>query len=404
MRSFAGIFLLFALLLPVYSITQQWLDIPAVLVNNLPWIPYAIIATGLILCVIFYNSREFCLLVITGCTFWIFQNYVWSKGLPGIRREQLFDLLSFLLPANLLVFYFLRERGLLNQHGIKRLGIIFVEIAVIIWMIHADNLGFTSYIARDLFNHELTRLTVLKQTVIILWIITLSCLMIQWLIKDGFMNAIWLLSLFSLLIAMHLVQDVLLSTIYLIITCLILTGGVIINAYNLAYRDELTLLPSRRALKQQLLALGKNYAIAMVDVDHFKKLNDTYGHDVGDDVLKLLASHLNDVEGGGKAFRYGGEEFTVVFPGKDADHASEYLDKLRQQISTTPFIIRHKKRPRKKPDHRKQRSNTKRINITVSIGVAEKQDEHDNPQEVIKSADNALYKAKQNGRNQVVIG
>ena len=403
MRPFAGLFLLLLLLLPVYSITQQWFVIPAVLLINLPWLPYAFIATGLILCVIFYNSREFCLLLVTGSIFWLLQNYVWSKGLPGITKEQLFDLLSIFLPANLMALYFLRERGLLNQHGIKRLVFILIEITVLIWLIHANKLGFSSWLARDFFNLEITRQTVLKQTVIIFWLITITSLMINWLFKGGFMNAIWLLALISLLISMHLVQNVLISTIYIIITSLILIAGIVIHAYNLAYRDELTLLPSRRALKQQLLALGKNYSIAMVDVDHFKKLNDTYGHDVGDDVLKLLASHLLSVEGGGKAFRYGGEEFTVVFPGKDAEYAAEYLDKLRQQIAISPFIIRHKKRPRKKPEKRKSSANTKQINITVSIGVSEKQEKHDNPQEVIKSADNALYNAKENGRNQVVV-
>ena len=140
----------------------------------------------------------------------------------------------------------------------------------------------------------------------------------------------------------------------------------------------------------------------MTDVDHFKKLNDTYGHDVGDDVLKMLATYLSQVEGGGKAYRYGGEEFTIVFPGKDAKNAAVYLEALRTTIDSTPFIIRHKKRPRKKPENNSTVSGSKSLNVTVSIGVASKTNSQ-SPQDVIKAADKALYKAKKNGRNQLIV-
>jgi diguanylate cyclase (GGDEF)-like protein len=238
----------------------------------------------------------------------------------------------------------------------------------------------------------------------IVWLIVSLLILIYWLAQGGFMRAIWWLACIALFISMSFVLNILVAAIYISIAALIISIGIIINAYNLAYRDELTQLPSRRALKQQLLALGKTYTIAMVDVDHFKKLNDTYGHDVGDDVLKLLAKLLSEIEGSGKPFRYGGEEFTLVFPGKDIDHAADYLEDLRKRIATTPFVIRHKKRPRKKPEKKKQPDKTTELEITVSIGAAEKQDKHENPQDVIKSADNALYKAKQKGRDQVVIG
>jgi len=75
-------------------------------------------------------------------------------------------------------------------------------------------------------------------------------------------------------------------------------------------------LPSRRALIERLPSLGRRYTVAMVDVDHFKNFNDTYGHDAGDQVLRMVASRLGEVSGGGTAFRYGGEEFTILFPGK----------------------------------------------------------------------------------------
>jgi len=84
----------------------------------------------------------------------------------------------------------------------------------------------------------------------------------------------------------------------------------------MAYLDELTGLLSRRALNEYMMMLGRSYTIAMLDVDYFKKFNDTFGHDMSDQVLKMVGSKMRKVGGGGKAYRYGGEEFTVFFPRK----------------------------------------------------------------------------------------
>ena len=99
---------------------------------------------------------------------------------------------------------------------------------------------------------------------------------------------------------------------------LILVFAVLEHGYDIAYRDELTGLPGRRAFNNVMEQLGGTYAMAMCDVDHFKRFNDTYGHDVGDQVLRMVASKLSQVGGGGRAFRYGGEEFLVVFRGRSA--------------------------------------------------------------------------------------
>jgi GGDEF domain-containing protein len=119
---------------------------------------------------------------------------------------------------------------------------------------------------------------------------------------------------------------------------------VLIDSYFLAYRDELTGLPSRRALFNLSLSLGRKYSLAMVDIDHFKKFNDTYGHDVGDQVLKLVAAKLAQVTGGGKAFRYGGEEFTIVFPSKDIKRVLPHLDSIRQAVADYEIVLREEKR------------------------------------------------------------
>ena len=100
-------------------------------------------------------------------------------------------------------------------------------------------------------------------------------------------------------------------------------------SFSMAYLDELTGLPGRRSLNDTLINLGKKYAIAMIDVDHFKKFDDTYGHKTGDQVLKMIAAKLERMSGGARTFRYGGEEFTAIFPGKDAEESISHAEDLR---------------------------------------------------------------------------
>ena len=99
--------------------------------------------------------------------------------------------------------------------------------------------------------------------------------------------------------------------------------------FAMAFLDPLTGLPSRRAMDEALGALGNRFSVAMIDIDHFKACNDTHGHDVGDQVLRMVASRLGQVGGGGKVYRYGGEEFAVLFPGSGAQEALPHVEALR---------------------------------------------------------------------------
>jgi diguanylate cyclase (GGDEF)-like protein len=138
----------------------------------------------------------------------------------------------------------------------------------------------------------------------------------------------------------------------------------------------------------------------MLDIDFFKKFNDRSGHDVGDQVLCMVASHLNRVGGGGKPFRYGGEEFTILFSGKSREDAIPYLEKLREAIETAQFALRGKNRPKKTPRKlKKAEPQSKSVSVTISIGVADPVKGRTKPSSVLKAADQALYRAKKRGRN-----
>jgi GGDEF domain-containing protein len=209
-------------------------------------------------------------------------------------------------------------------------------------------------------------------------------------------------------------------TAYFAAAAFILAGAIVETSYLLAYHDELTTLPSRRAFHEALLRLEPPYSIAMLDIDHFKRCNDTYGHDAGDQVLRLIASRLSRVTGGGQAYRCGGEEFAILFPGKTTTDVLDHLEKLRADIEASTLRLRGPDRrlEARGPDRRNQRPRGRaqtghairqlsrvtasdELSVTASIGVATARRENPSAQEVIQAADKALYRAKAAGRNRI---
>jgi diguanylate cyclase (GGDEF)-like protein len=169
------------------------------------------------------------------------------------------------------------------------------------------------------------------------------------------------------------------------------------------YLDELTGIPNRRALDEKLLHLDGPYSLAMVDIDHFKKFNDTYGHDQGDDVLRLVGKHLADGTAD-RAFRYGGEEFCVLLPGVDSEAAEAILEGVRASLAKQRFHIRLPPNIRKKTgpkDRGSLHAQTTPVQVTISVGVAAPGTQAATPGAVLKLADQGLYRAKENGRNNV---
>jgi diguanylate cyclase (GGDEF)-like protein len=140
----------------------------------------------------------------------------------------------------------------------------------------------------------------------------------------------------------------------------------------------------------------------MVDIDHFKKFNDTYGHAAGDQLLRMVSSKLARMTGGGRAFRYGGEEFAVLFSEKSVEEVLPHLEAVRKNVEEGSFALRGRFRARKKPEKpRPSKGARKEVPVTISIGVAERSSTLARADAVIKAADEALYRAKKGGRNQI---
>ena len=180
--------------------------------------------------------------------------------------------------------------------------------------------------------------------------------------------------------------------------------GLFMLYWQRVYLDELTGIPNRRALDERLAHLDGAYSLAMIDIDHFKNFNDTYGHDQGDDVLRLVGHHLK-TSTGGKAYRYGGEEFCALFPAESSEAAEAAMDRVRADLARIRFSIRLPKNIRKKTGPKDRGSltqPTQQVQVTVSVGVARPDKKHPGTAQVMKLADEGLYEAKERGRNNVV--
>ncbi len=172
-----------------------------------------------------------------------------------------------------------------------------------------------------------------------------------------------------------------------------------------AYVDELTGIPNRRAFDEKLRTLGRRYSIAMIDIDHFKSFNDTYGHAEGDNVLRFVAKHIYSGVGG-RGYRYGGEEFGIVFRGSRLSHHVARIDRIRTRLAQTDFYIRspdcERKNRTKKARNKFPPEGAKRVHVTISAGVACRDKTLRKISDVIGEADKNLYKAKESGRNCVI--
>jgi two-component system cell cycle response regulator len=167
------------------------------------------------------------------------------------------------------------------------------------------------------------------------------------------------------------------------------------QSMELAVTDPLTGLYNRRYMESHAVSLversaarGKPLSVLIIDIDHFKAINDTYGHNAGDDVLREFCDRLRScIRGIDLACRYGGEEFVVVMPDTDLGVANKVAERIRRRIATEPFPIERGSRG---------------VEVTISVGLAGREGPQDTSGSIIKRADAALYLAKRNGRNRVV--
>jgi diguanylate cyclase (GGDEF)-like protein len=314
-------------------------------------------------------------------------------------REYVLQVAPVLVPLNLALYSWWSERGLFTLHGLLRLVILLFQLGGVFWLYLTSAGEVIAWLDRPLMASPLLDQSPLSQISMLVILLSLVALVIRFSMKREALESSFCWALGAVVAGFWRPQD---FVFWGGVAAFLLTIALIESSFKMAFNDELTGLPARRAMNEFLLKVGRRYTVAMVDVDHFKKVNDNHGHDVGDQVLRMVSTCLRRVSGGGRAYRYGGEEFVVIFPNKGIDRALPHLEDLRETISRASFVVRGRKRPKQKPESQKGKSSGKaQLQVTVSIGVATRDDKNTTPEQLIKAADQALYKAKKGGRNQV---
>ena len=378
----------------------------------IPLLPYIIFITALVMALIFNNNREFMILVLLGVMYWVISSLIFKSNtlLNIVQREHLTYYVTFLLPLNFVVFSFTKERGVLSRYGQKQLAIVVAQVLIVSLLLRFPVNAISAIFNMEYLSILNHRSVFIPQLSIISFEFSLLVLASTVIHQPSIRQGGFFGSLIFVFLSFLNFDNPDAFILFYALAGVVIISTIIINSYTLAYHDELTGLSSRRALKQYLMSLGPNYSLAMVDVDHFKNVNDTHGHDVGDQVLRQLAGYLRNAPGGAKAYRYGGEEFTLVYNNKSASEAAEYANQLRKKIEKDTFNIRNKNdRPNRTRRHKasaktkKKPAKMKKLSYTVSIGIAEHSEQHKTPFDTLKVSDKALYSAKKKGRNCVVI-
>ncbi|MHC4137782.1 MAG: GGDEF domain-containing protein [Planctomycetota bacterium] len=358
---------------------------------------YAVAAAGLFLGWLFRRSRIIFAILVLAVADRALLHFTGDVGVV------VFNAVALLLPLNLVGLAMVIDRGILTVRSLLVLLPILLQVLVVGWVCQSDELELLAWLGFSIVDARFTSWTSIPQLALVAFAVAVVIQAVRFLRDSKVIEAGFFWALGAVFFALtDGPEGGWLSTSYLATAGLILVVALLESSYRMAYYDELTGLPGRRALNEALRRLGKRYTVGLVDIDHFKKFNDTHGHDVGDQVLRMVASKLRNVSGGGKAYRYGGEEFAVFFRGKSLGEAHLCLEELREMVEMTPFVLRGRKRPRTKPvEPIPEDKPRKRVSVTVSIGVAERGDRKLEPKEVIKAADEALYRAKDAGRNRV---
>jgi diguanylate cyclase (GGDEF)-like protein len=362
--------------------------------------PVIIFAITLALSAIFHRSRLFLASLVIALSH---AALVWlSPRISPEAQQVLLHAIAFLAPLNLLGFSWLQDRGIISAPGERRLALIGLQVLAVGMLVLPRFAHLAALLDRQFVSRRFSDWSRIPQPALAAFVLAALVMMVSLARRYHPVKSSLLWALVSVFIALRAGGTSYLAAVYFGSAGLLFTIAVLEASYSMAYHDELTRLPSRRALNEALLKLGDSYTIAMLDVDHFKKFNDTYGHEAGDQALKMVASRLAHVAGGGKAYRYGGEEFAVLFPGRPIEEAFTYLDRMRRLIEQSRFVVRGADRRRARRNKKSRHGKTE-TNVTVSVGIAASHGAEITVEQVLSSADQALYTAKARGRNCTVV-
>ena len=401
------------------SISQKF---PTTLDNFGLFGPLAVLVIGTGIALWFNRGRAFIALISLLVAF-IAYRISYSFGQENFAFRAVLTAAAIFVPANILLVMVLPERGIVHFRNYRWLLLGIAEVLITAWIATAGHTALSGTAWHAALDHWLLKATPTPLLGRLLIVAAFTYALFRAWLRRAPLDIGMTGALIAFFVACQWPNPQGVYGVFFFAAGAMLLLAVLQESHRMAFHDELTGLPSRRALQEKLVALGPSYTIAMVDVDHFKKFNDTHGHDIGDQALKMVGARLAEIDGGGKAFRYGGEEFAVLFPDMKVEEALPTLESLRQSIELYKMSVRTEQQrrieARRNNDRRTKtqsaftfdqpatpplRSNrSEPLSVTVSIGAAQRSELLDTPELVIRAADDALYRAKATGRNKVSV-
>lgn len=364
--------------------------------------PYIVLAAAAALAVAFGRGCTLFALLTLALACSARQEWL-QTGITTPAARALYLALSLGVPFNLALFAALPERGVFNRHAAWRLALILGEVALTAWLAAPDRSQAVDW-AWGRFLPFPFGIGALPQAGAVAAVLGLVAALVAAIVSRSAVSAGCAGAIIAFVVATHVPTATWTFAVFTIAAGLMLAVAMLHDTFRMAFRDALTGLGSRRALDERLAALPRRYAVAMIDLDHFKRFNDAWGHETGDHVLRMVAAQIGNIGGGGKAYRYGGEEFTVVFPGRSAAEAMPHLEALRRRVETYELALRSPERLSRGSRGVRQPGGWKGkavASITISIGIAEQSGDLPGANAVIEAADRALYRAKETGRNRI---
>ena len=396
MKKLISLLPVIAILALSYYAFQIYEQLPQATLNGLVFLTHLLAIFTLFAAIHFKRSGIFFYALVISCVYIVLNSGLAETAIVG-------TLLASLACILILVYTLIPERSVFTQNNFSAYMIFLVLIGLAFFTV-TQAPTWESFLLTQWLPEKYFDWTSLSQVSLAVIFISAVSSIIIFALKPSPLTASSIGLILFLALQVHFGNTSKSLIVFSSSALLLCLYAVIQESWRMAYLDELTDLPGRRALKEKFQELKGTYCVAMLDVDHFKKFNDTYGHDVGDSVLRMIASKISKVSGGGFAYRYGGEEFSVIFPSKDKFLAKIHLEILREEIASQEFVVNRENR---RTTQKAKPKRKKTVQITISIGLADsienKNQAINTPWDVLKLADKALYRAKKKGRNCISV-
>lgn len=360
---------------------------------------YLVIGAGLLLGWFLQRSRVVLALLVLALADRALLHFPIPEEAAGGIGRTVFNAVALLLPMNLLALSLITDRAIRTRAETVRLSMILGQVGLVTWLCLPGQAEVAAALATDFVAPRYAGWIPMPQPALLAFGVAFVLQGVRFIIAKDPVEKGFFWTLVAAFIAVLGSRAGWSPTNYLATAGLILILAMYEADRRLASYDRLTRVASRRAFDQALFNLRGRYAVAMVDIDRFKGVNARYGVRVGNKLLQRVAGTIVGLFNG-NAFRYEGGTFAVIFPGQSVGEALPRLETLREAVERMKFVRRHGS-PVAPPALAGESSPEQDLSVTISVGVAERDERKPTPLAVVKAAEKALHRAKFGGRNRV---